>query len=248
MATHVSAMLGFQEKGADVFEYGNFIRRHAFLAGIKNAYGFDGFSKKYIRTLLCEGIGPFRWIALSGNPQDIHKIDQVVLQAFGDDERITRWIHLAGKIKYQGLPARICWLGCEGRRRLGRLINRMVSKNELEAPVSFTRDHIDQSAQPTRETEGMKDWSDAIADWPILNALLNASSGADLVTINSGGMYAGYVSSGVTIVATGTEEAEERLERVLFLDPALCVVRHADAGYPSSIEMVKYHKMKTPMI
>ncbi len=253
IARHVQAMLDFQKKGAVVFDYGNNIRQRAYDAGLKDAFAFPGFVPAYIRPLFCEGKGPFRWVALSGDPQDIYKTDQVVLDLFPYDEHLNRWIRMAHKrVAFQGLPARICWLGYGERARFGLKINDMVGAGQISAPIVIGRDHLDcgSVASPRRETEGMRDGSDAVADWPILNALLNAVGGATWVSFHhGGGVGIGYsLHAGQVIVADGTPEAAARLERVLTTDPGIGIARHADAGYPAAIEAAKRHGLKIPMM
>ena len=237
---HVEAMLDFHRRGAVVFDYGNNIRAQAHRAGLAGAFAFPGFVPAYIRPLFCEGRGPFRWVALSGDPADIRKTDEVVLRLFPEQEALTRWIRLAGeRVPFQGLPARVCWLGYGERARFGLAINDMVAKGELHAPIVIGRDHLDTGsvASPYRETEAMLDGSDAIADWPILNALLNGVGGATWVAVHhGGGVGIGYsLHAGMVIVADGLPETERRLERVLTTDPGLGILRHADAGYPRAI-------------
>ncbi|MFS8524633.1 MAG: urocanate hydratase [Limnochordales bacterium] len=253
MKVHVQAMLDMQERGAVAFDYGNNIRKQAHEAGLENAFGFPGFVPAFIRPLFCEGKGPFRWAALSGDPEDIHRIDQAVLEAFPDDERLHRWIKMAGeKVAFQGLPARICWLGYGDRAKLGLIINDLVRRGEVKAPVVIGRDHLDAGsvASPYRETEGMKDGSDAIADWPILNALLNTAAGATWVSVHhGGGVGIGYsLHAGMVVVADGTDDAARRLERVLTTDPGLGVIRHADAGYEKAIETARAKGIRMPML
>ena len=251
MATHVQAMLEFQRRGAVVFDYGNNIRAQAVARGVTNAFDFPGFVPAFVRPLFCTGRGPFRWAALSGDPADIAKIDDVVLREFRDDASLTRWIAMAReKIHFQGLPARICWLGYGERDRLGVLVNRMVQSGELKAPVVFGRDHLDSGsvASPNRETEAMRDKSDAIADWPILNALLNTAAGASWVSVHhGGGVGIGYsIHAGMVVVADGTAETEARLRRVLTTDPGTGIMRHADAGYPEAIAAARERGVKIP--
>ncbi|WP_108670385.1 urocanate hydratase [Peribacillus acanthi] len=253
MATHVKAMLSMQEKGAVTFDYGNNIRQVAKDEGVENAFDFPGFVPAYIRPLFCEGKGPFRWAALSGDPEDIRKIDEVLLEEFKENEHLCKWIKMAQeKISFQGLPARICWLGYGDRARFGKIINDMVGRGELKAPIVIGRDHLDAGsvASPNRETEAMKDGSDAVADWPILNALVNAVGGASWVSLHhGGGVGMGYsLHSGMVIVADGTKEAEKRLERVLTTDPGMGVVRHADAGYDLAIKTAKDKGINMPML
>jgi urocanate hydratase len=250
---HVQAMLDFQQKGAVVFDYGNNIRQRACEAGVTDAFDFPGFVPAYIRPLFCEGKGPFRWVALSGDPADIYKTDQVVIKEFAHDEHLVRWTRLAQeRVKFQGLPARICWLGYGERARFGLMINEMVGKGEISAPIVIGRDHLDGGsvASPYRETEGMKDGSDAIADWPLLNALLNAVGGATWISIHhGGGVGIGYsIHAGQVIVADGTPEAARRLERVLTTDPGTAIMRHVDAGYEEAIAAAKRHGIKIPMM
>lgn len=253
MANHVRAMLLMQQKGAVTFDYGNNIRQVAKDEGVENAFDFPGFVPAYIRPLFCEGKGPFRWAALSGNPEDIRKIDEAILQEFKGDDHLCRWIRMAQeKIKFQGLPARICWLGYGDRSRLGKIINDLVATGEVSAPIVIGRDHLDAGsvASPNRETEAMKDGSDAVADWPILNALINAVGGASWVSVHhGGGVGMGYsLHAGMVIVADGTPEAAVRLERVLTTDPGMGVVRHADAGYEKAIQTAKAKGIKIPML
>ncbi|ALA53776.1 urocanate hydratase [Shouchella clausii] len=244
MAEHVEAMLELKKRGAIVFDYGNNIRQVAFDEGIRDAFSFPGFVPAYIRPQFCEGKGPFRWVALSGDPADIDKTDEVILQEFADNEPLCQWIRMARRhISFQGLPARICWLGYGERARFGKRINEMVASGELSAPIVIGRDHLDAGsvASPNRETEAMKDGSDAVADWPILNALVNTAAGASWVSVHhGGGVGMGYsLHAGMVVVADGTAEAARRLERVLTTDPGLGVVRHADAGYQKAIETAK---------
>jgi urocanate hydratase len=253
IAEHVKAMLAMQKQGAVTFDYGNNIRQVAKDEGVEEAFGFPGFVPAYIRPLFCEGKGPFRWVALSGDPEDIYKTDEVILREFSDNQHLCNWIRMAReKIQFQGLPARICWLGYGERAKFGKIINDMVAKGELKAPIVIGRDHLDSGsvASPNRETEGMKDGSDAIADWPILNALLNAVGGASWVSVHhGGGVGMGYsIHAGMVIVADGTKEAEKRLERVLTIDPGLGVVRHADAGYELAIKTAKEKGIHMPML
>ncbi|QTA38769.1 urocanate hydratase [Thermosipho ferrireducens] len=253
VAKHIEAILDMQKQGAKVFEYGNNIRRLAYDHGVKNAFDIPGYVPEYIRDLFSEGKGPFRWVALSGNPEDIYKTDKKVLELFPYDDHLRKWIELAQKkVKWQGLPARICWLGQGERAEFGLAINEMVRKGEIEAPIVIGRDHHDTGsvASPYRETEAMKDGSDAIADWPILNALLNTASGATWVSFHhGGGVGIGYsLHAGMVIVADGTELAQKKLERVLTNDVGLGVVRHADAGYKIAIETAKKHNLNIPML
>jgi urocanate hydratase len=253
IAVHVEAMLGFMRKGAVVFDYGNNIRAQAVKGGVKDAFDFKGFVPLYIRPMFCEGRGPFRWIAVSGDPEDIIKTDKVVMKEFKDNNQLINWIKLAeAKVPFEGLPARVCWLGYGERARFGRIINRMVRDGELSGPIVITRDHLDcgSVASPNRETEGMRDGSDAIADWPLLNALVNCAAGADLIAIhNGGGVGIGYSThAGLLVVADGTSEADEKIERVLTCDPGMGVIRHADAGYPEAVKVAKKRKIKVPML
>ncbi|TKJ30353.1 MAG: urocanate hydratase [Chloroflexi bacterium B3_Chlor] len=253
MGRHVRAMLDFQEKGAVVFDYGNNIRQRAYEAGVQNAFDFPGFVPAYIRPLFCDGKGPFRWVALSGDPEDIYKTDEVVMREFSYDEHLVRWIRMAQeKVRFQGLPARICWLGYGERARFGLMINEMVGSGQISAPIVIGRDHLDGGsvASPNRETEGMKDGSDAVADWPLLNALLNAVGGATWISIHhGGGVGIGYsIHAGQVIVADGTSEAARRLERVLTTDPGTAVMRHVDAGYEKAIETANSQRIKIPMM
>lgn len=252
MAQHVRSMLEMQASGAIVFDYGNNIRQEAYDQGVSAAFDFPGFVPAYIRPLFCEGKGPFRWVALSGDPEDIYKTDEVILREFKDNERLVKWIQLAKeKVQFQGLPARICWLGYEERARFGRIINEMVATGELSAPIVIGRDHLDcgSVASPNRETEAMKDGSDAVADWPILNALINAVNGASWVSVHhGGGVGMGYsIHAGMVVVADGTEAAAKRLERVLTSDPGMGIVRHVDAGYPEAVQAAEKHGVTIPM-
>ena len=253
MAVHVQAMLELRKRGARTFDYGNNIRGQAQKAGVSNAFDIPGFVPEYIRPLFCLGKGPFRWAALSGKPEDIYVTDEAVLKEFPEDEALARWIRKAQKrVKFQGLPSRICWLGYGERARFGELINNLVKKGKIRAPIVIGRDHLDAGsvASPHRETEGMKDGSDAIADWPILNALLNAVSGASWVSVHHGGGVGIGLSihAGMVIVADGRASTARRLERVLTVDPGLGVVRHADAGYDEAVRFAKSKKIKIPMI
>jgi urocanate hydratase len=252
IAEHVRGMLGLQKLGAIAFDYGNNIRTFAFQQGVANAYSIPGFVPEYIRPLFCEGRGPFRWVALSGEPSDIHRTDRLVLELFPQDEVLSRWIRLALKrVRFQGLPARICWLGYGEREKFGLAINDLVARGELKAPIVIGRDHLDcgSVASPYRETEKMRDGSDAVADWPLLNALLNTASGASWVSIhNGGGVGIGYsLHAGQVTVADGTPEMAARIARVLTNDPGIGVVRHADAGYPEAIEFARKAGMNLPM-
>ena len=253
IAIHVRAMLAFMKKGSIVFDYGNNIRGQAQKAGVSDSFAFKGFVPLYIRPMFCEGRGPFRWVALSGDPKDILKTDKVVMKEFKENKQLVNWIKLAEKkVPFEGLPARVCWLGYGERARFGKIINRMVAEKELKAPIVITRDHLDcgSVASPNRETEDMRDGSDAIADWPMLNALLNSAAGADLVAIhNGGGVGIGYSThAGLLVVADGTKEAEDKIERVLTTDPGMGIIRHADAGYPEAIRIAKRKKVKIPML
>jgi urocanate hydratase len=252
IAAHVRGMLDLQKLGAVTFDYGNNIRTFAFEHGVKDAYDFPGFVPAYIRPLFCEGRGPFRWVALSGEPSDIYRTDQLVLEMFPHNEMLTRWIRLAQKrVRFQGLPARICWLGYGERAKFGLALNDLVARGELKAPIVIGRDHLDcgSVASPYRETEAMRDGSDAVADWPFLNAMLNTASGASWVSIhNGGGVGIGYSQhAGQVIVADGTPEMAARIERVLTNDPGIGVARHADAGYPEAIEFARNSGVKIPM-
>jgi urocanate hydratase len=252
IARHVEGMLALQKLGAVTFDYGNNIRTFAFQQGVHNAYDFPGFVPAYIRPLFCEGRGPFRWAALSGDPQDIYKTDELVLKMFPHNEILSRWIRLAQKrVQFQGLPARICWLGYGERDKFGLALNEMVASGELKAPIVIGRDHLDcgSVASPFRETEKMRDGSDAVADWPLLNALLNTASGASWVSIhNGGGVGIGYsLHAGQVTVADGTKEMAERIERVLTNDPGIGVARHVDAGYPRAIAFAAQSSVKIPM-
>ena len=253
MAIHVRAMLAFQKRGSVVFDYGNNLRAQAYEMGVKDAFAFPGFVPAYVRPLFCEGKGPFRWAALSGDPEDIYKTDAAVLKEFPENESLRRWIHLAReKVKFQGLPARICWLGYGERARLGKVFNDMVARGELKAPIVIGRDHLDAGsvASPNRETEGMMDKSDAIADWPILNALLNTAAGATWVSVHhGGGVGIGYsIHAGMVVVCDGTPEMEKRIERVLTTDPGTGVMRHVDAGYDLAVRTAKKMGIKIPMM
>jgi urocanate hydratase len=250
---HVTAMLAMQQRGAIAFDYGNNIRTVALDAGVSEAFRIPGFVPEYIRPLFCEGKGPFRWVALSGDPKDIARTDDLVLQLFPHDEHLARWISIAReKVHFQGLPARICWLGLGDRAKFGVALNDLVASGELSAPIAIGRDHLDTGsvASPFRETEAMKDGTDAVADWPILNALLNTASGASWVSFHHGGGVGigNSLHAGQVIVADGTPEMRERLERVLTNDPGLGVARHADAGYDIAIETAKEQRLNLPMI
>jgi len=253
MAKHVRAMLEFHEWGIPVFDYGNNIRQVALEMGVDNAFDFPGFVPAYVRPLFCRGIGPFRWAALSGDPNDIYATDAKVKELIPDDPHLHLWLDMARqRIRFQGLPARICWVGLGDRDRLGLAFNEMVRNGELSAPVVIGRDHLDSGsvASPNRETESMKDGSDAVSDWPLLNALLNTASGATWVSLHhGGGVGMGFSQhSGVVIVCDGTEDADRRIKRVLFNDPATGVMRHADAGYDVAIQCAKQKKLNLPMM
>jgi urocanate hydratase len=253
MGRHVEAMLALKRRGAVVFDYGNNIRAQAVKAGVANAFDIPGFVPEFIRPLFCEGQGPFRWAALSGDPEDIYVTDRAALEMFADNESLCRWIRLAGtRVAFQGLPARIFWLGYGDRARFGLRINELVRQGAIKAPIVIGRDHLDTGsvASPYRETEGMRDGSDAIADWPILNALLNASAGATWVSVHhGGGVGIGYsLHAGMVIVADGSREADERLARVLTCDPGIGVARHADAGYPEAIRTADERGVRIPMV
>jgi urocanate hydratase len=252
MGAHVAAMLELQRRGAVTFDYGNNIRAQARDAGVARAFDIPGFVPEYVRPLFCQGKGPFRWAALSGDPEDIRATDRAALEMFAGDEALCRWIRLAGeRVAFQGLPARIFWLGCGERARFGLAINDMVRRGVLKAPIVIGRDHLDTGsvASPNRETEGMRDGSDAIADWPILNALLNTSSGASWVSVHhGGGVGIGYsLHAGMVVVADGSREADEKLERVLTCDPGIGVARHADAGYPDALAAARSAGIRIPM-
>ncbi|MEX3622846.1 urocanate hydratase [Viridibacillus arvi] len=253
MADHVQAMLDFQTAGAEVFDYGNNIRKYAQEMGVENAFDFPGFVPAYIRPLFCVGKGPFRWAALSGDPEDIYKTDALAKEMFADDEGLVNWIDMAQKmVKWQGLPARICWLGYGDRHRFALKVNEMVASGELKAPIVFGRDHLDSGsvASPNRETEGMKDGSDAVSDWPILNALVNTAGGASWVSVHhGGGVGMGYSQhAGQVLVADGTEMASEKINRVLISDPGMGIVRHADAGYDIAIKTAQEKNVQMPML
>jgi urocanate hydratase len=252
MATQVRSMLRLKDLGSVVFDYGNNLRAQALEAGVENAFDFPGFVPAYIRPLFCHGKGPFRWAALSGDPADIHRTDDAILETFPEEESLCRWIRTArDQVAFQGLPSRICWLGYGQRARFGKVLNDLVASGEISAPIVIGRDHLDAGsvASPNRETEGMKDGSDAVADWPILNALLNAVCGASWVSVHhGGGVGIGYsIHAGMVVVADGTAEAEGRLERVLNADPGLGVLRHVDAGYDEAIEFARKHDLDVPM-
>ena len=251
VAAHVRAMLELKTAGAVVFDYGNNIRTEAYRAGVADAYGFPGFVPAFIRPLFCEGKGPFRWVALSGDPADIAATDRALLAEFADDPHLTRWLRMAGeRVAFQGLPARICWLGYGERARAGAIFNDLVATGRVKAPIVIGRDHLDAGsvASPYRETEAMRDGSDAIADWPILNALLNAVAGAHWVSVHhGGGVGIGYaLHAGMVVVADGSAATAARLERVLTTDPGTGIVRHADAGYPEALAAARGHGVKIP--
>jgi len=253
MTKHVQAMLDFKRMGAEVFDYGNNIRQQAFNHGLKDAFEFPGFVPAYIRPLFCEGKGPFRWVALSGDPQDIYRTDEAVMELFPEDDHLKRWLKMAREqVPFQGLPARICWLGYGERAKAGLKFNEMVANGTLKAPIVIGRDHLDAGsvASPNRETESMLDGTDAVSDWPILNAMINAIGGATWVSFHhGGGVGIGYSQhAGQVIVADGTPEAARRLERVLTTDPGMGVVRHADAGYPLAMQAARQHGIRMPML
>jgi urocanate hydratase len=253
MVDHVKAMLAMQQGGAVVFDYGNNIRQQAYNQGLKNAFDFPGFVPAYIRPLFCEGKGPYRWAALSGNPEDIYRTDEKILELFPEDLHLKRWIEMArDQVPFQGLPSRICWLGYGERVRAGLAFNELVATGVVSAPIVIGRDHLDSGsvASPNRETEGMRDGTDAVSDWPILNALINAVGGASWVSFHhGGGVGIGYSQhAGQVIVADGSDEAARRLERVLTTDPGMGIARHADAGYQEAIEAAKRHGLKIPML
>ena len=253
MATHCAAMVAFQERGSIVFDYGNNLRQRAFDAGVQDAFNYPGFIPAYIRPLFCEGQGPFRWVALSGDPEDIYTTDRAILELFPENEHLRRWIQMAQEqVHFQGLPARICWLGYGERAKAGLRFNELVASGEVKAPIVIGRDHLDAGsvASPNRETEAMKDGSDAIGDWPILNALINAVGGATWVSFHhGGGVGIGYsLHAGQVIVADGTPEAAARLQRVLTTDPGMGVVRHVDAGYERAVEVARERGIKIPML
>ena len=253
MGRHVEAMLAFQERGAVVFDYGNNLRQRALEVGVQNAFDYPGFVPAFIRPLFCLGKGPFRWVALSGDPEDIYRTDEAVMELFPEDEHLARWLRLAReKVHFQGLPSRICWLGYGERARAGLRFNEMVADGTVSAPIVIGRDHLDSGsvASPNRETEAMLDGTDAVSDWPILNALINAVGGATWVSFHhGGGVGIGYAQhAGQVIVADGTPEAARRLERVLTTDPGMGIVRHADAGYPEAIEAARRWDVAIPML
>ncbi|MCB0078202.1 MAG: urocanate hydratase, partial [Anaerolineales bacterium] len=253
MAVHVQAMLDFQRMGVPTFDYGNNIRQVALEEGLANAFAFPGFVPAYIRPLFCRGIGPFRWCALSGDPEDIYKTDEAVIREFGaDNPALVRWLRMAReRIPFQGLPARICWLGYGERDRMGLIFNEMVARGELSAPIVIGRDHLDSGsvASPNRETEAMKDGSDAVADWPILNALVNTAAGASWVSVHhGGGVGIGYsIHAGMVVVADGSERARRKLSRVLVSDPGMGVIRHVDAGYEAAQQVATARGVRIPM-
>jgi urocanate hydratase len=253
VAAHVRAMLALKRRGSVVFDYGNNIREEARRAGVAEAFDIPGFVPEYVRPLFCRGKGPFRWAALSGDPRDIDRTDEAVLAMFPDDEALARWIRLAReRIAFQGLPARICWLGYGERARFGLRLNQLVAEGAVSAPIVIGRDHLDAGsvASPYRETEAMRDGSDAIADWPILNALLNTAAGATWVSVHhGGGVGIGYsLHAGMVVVADGTPDAARRLERVLTTDPGTGVMRHADAGYPEALDCARTTGLDLPML
>src|SRR5436190_2490972 len=252
MAVHVEAMLALQKKGAVTFDYGNNIRAQAKKAGVKNAFDIPGFVFEYIRPLFCEGRGPFRWVALSGDPADIARTDKLALELFPKNQTLARWMKLAKeRIQFQGLPARICWLGYGERAEFGVAMNELVKRGEIKAPIVIGRDHLDAGsvASPNRETEGMLDGSDAISDWPLLNALINTAAGASWVSIhNGGGVGIGFSQhAGMVVVADGSESSKHRLERVLTSDPGMGILRHADAGYSRAIEFAGKNNIRLPI-
>lgn len=252
MAKHVDAMLTYQEQGSIVFDYGNNIRQVAKDEGIVNAFDFPGFVPAYIRPLFCEGKGPFRWAALSGDPEDIYRTDQLIKELFPENQALIRWIDMAReRVTFQGLPSRICWLGYGERVKMGLAINELVRNGELKAPIVIGRDHLDcgSVASPNRETEGMKDGSDAVGDWAVLNALINTAAGGSWISFHhGGGVGMGYsLHAGMVAVADGTELAKERLERVLTTDPGMGIIRHADAGYEDAQSFADEHDITIPM-
>jgi len=253
MAEHVRLMLALQERGAVTFDYGNNLRGQAQTAGVENAFDFQGFVPLFIRPLFCEGKGPFRWAVLSGDPDDLAATDEAILETFPDDANLARWIPMAQeRVAFQGLPSRICWLGYGERALAGKVFNDLVASGRVRAPIVIGRDHLDTGsvASPNRETEGMADGSDAIADWPVLNAMLNAVNGATWVSVHhGGGVGIGYsLHAGMVVVADGTEAAARRLERVLTGDPGTGVARHADAGYDKAVSFAREHGLDLPMI
>ncbi|HKZ47292.1 MAG TPA: urocanate hydratase, partial [Thermoplasmata archaeon] len=253
MAAHCRAMLGMMAKGSVAFDYGNNLRGQAQEAGVKEAFSYQGFVPLYIRPMFCEGRGPFRWVAVTGEPEDIRKTDAVVMKEFAGNRQLTRWITLAEKyLPWEGLPARVCWLGYGERARFAGILNRMVRSGELSGPIVITRDHLDAGsvASPNRETEGMRDKSDAIADWPLLNALVNTAAGADLVAVHNGGGVGIGLSThaGCLVVCDGAEETDERIDRVFTTDPGMGVVRHADAGYEEAVRFAREKGIRIPML
>jgi urocanate hydratase len=251
IARHVAALLEYVRAGSYVFDYGNNLRGEALEAGVAEAFSYPGFVPAYIRPLFCRGVGPFRWAALSGDPEDIAAIDRTLVELFPDDSALQRWLSLApGRVAFQGLPARICWLGYGDRARAGLAINDLVRSREVKAPVVIGRDHLDSGsvASPYRETEAMRDGSDAIADWPILNALVNVAAGATWVSVHHGGGVGigNSIHAGMVVLADGSADAAERLERVLTADPGTGVLRHADAGYPEAIAAAEQHGLDLP--
>jgi urocanate hydratase len=253
MAVHCEAMVRFMDRGSEVFDYGNSLRAEAKLGGFTRAFDYPGFIPAYIRPMFCEGKGPFRWVALSGEPADIAATDRAVLEEFPHDTALARWIKLAGeRVAFQGLPARICWLGYGERHRLGLRFNEMVRSGAVKAPIVIGRDHLDAGsvASPYRETEGMRDGSDAIADWPLLNALVNTASGASWVSIHHGGGVGigRSIHAGMVVVADGTPLAAQKLERVLTSDPGTGVMRHADAGYEDAVRIANERGVRIPML
>jgi urocanate hydratase len=253
MAEHMRSMLELQRRGAVTFDYGNNLRGQALKAGVEDAFEVVGFVPLYIRPLFCEGKGPFRWAALSGDPRDIYRTDRAILETFPDNAPLCTWIRMAQeRVHFQGLPARICWLGYGERATIGRLFNTLVASGEISAPIVIGRDHLDSGsvASPNRETEAMRDGSDAIADWPLLNALLNTAAGATWVSIHhGGGVGIGYsLHAGMVVVADGTADADRRLERVLTTDPGTGVMRHADAGYREAIDCAARQGIQIPML
>ncbi|TKJ29314.1 urocanate hydratase, partial [bacterium (candidate division B38) B3_B38] len=253
MAVHVRAMLELKRRGAVVFDYGNNIRGEAFKAGVKEAFDIPGFVPTYIRPMFCEGRGPFRWVALSGEPRDIHVTDELILETFPENNILCRWIRMAhDKVAFQGLPARVCWLGYGERALFGRIINDLVAEGKISAPIVIGRDHLDSGsvASPNRETEGMRDGSDVVADWPILNALINTVAGATWVSVHHGGGVGigNSIHAGMVVVADGTKEAERRLVRVLTTDPGSGIMRHADARYPEAIRTAREKQVKIPFL
>ena len=253
MAVHVRAMLELKRRGAVVFDYGNNIRGEALKAGVKEAFDIPGFVSAYIRPMFCEGRGPFRWVALSGEPRDIHVTDELILETFPENTILCRWIKMAhDKVAFQGLPARVCWLGYGERALFGKMINDLVAEGKISAPIVIGRDHLDSGsvASPNRETEGMRDGSDAVADWPILNALINTVAGATWISVHHGGGVGigNSIHAGMVVVADGTKEAERRLVRVLTTDPGSGIMRHADAGYPEAIKTAREKRVKIPFL